>query len=61
VFSGSILEEQIVITVLSMTSRGTPHRIIRVKTNDRFCKQHKIDVKRLKGLFEKANAEVHIE
>jgi|CryGeyStandDraft_6_1057127.scaffolds.fasta_scaffold10075_4 hypothetical protein len=61
VFSGSILEEQIVITVLGMTSRGKPQRIIHIKVNDAFLKEHKISLKRIKELFEKTNAEVQID
>lgn len=56
--SGGVLEEQVVIAVLGVTSRGQPNRIIYMKGDPAFLKKYEINLDRVKELFEAAHAEV---
>jgi hypothetical protein len=57
----SYVETQVVLTVLGMTSRGMPKRIVFITFDKDFVDEQKIDINEVKRLFEEANAEVRIE
>lgn len=60
-FTGSTLEDQIVVTILGMTTRGRPQRLIYIKGDGKVIQERKIALKRIVELLEKAKAEVHVE